>query len=42
MLILKHLKKQGKCKKLLAGKKMAAKFYWKWDFYDLKILRMKN
>ena len=40
MFILKHFKKSWKLWKLLAEEN-GSKFDWKWDFWDLKTLRMK-
>ena len=40
--ILEHLKKTKKSQKWLAGKKMATKFYWKWDFGIKKNERWKS
>ena len=42
MLILKHFKNNGRCENEACREENGGKFYWKMDFWNLKILRMKK
>ena len=42
MLISKHFKNHGRCENEARREENGGKFYWKMDFWNLKILRMKK